>query len=158
MKVVKIRFADFEDMNDLFEWRNDTNSVMNSISNKKVCGKKHQDWYLSRLKQLHKNPILIAEGSGDPINKFGMVRFDIIQKNIFRVSINLNPSFRGKGLAKDILINAENFFFKEIAILVAEVRRDNEASKKVFINSGYLDVSSESSDPIMYIKEIFNEK
>lgn len=157
MKVVKIRFADLEDMNDIFEWRNEVDSVINSLSKEKVCYKKHQDWYLSRLKQLHKNPILIAESNSDPINKFGMVRFDIIKENIFRVSININPSFRGKGLAKEILINAENFFFKEINILVAEVWRNNEASKKVFTNSGYLDASSETSDPIMYLKQTFNE-
>ncbi len=95
-----IRNADLSDLQDIFEWRNDPFSRSMFLSSEVVSLNQHIDWYQRSLKNPNRR---IYIGSINEL-KVGMVRFDFdksTQKS--EVSINLNPSLRGKGFGFQLL-------------------------------------------------------
>ncbi len=95
-----IRNADLSDLQDIFEWRNDFFSRSMSLGLEVVSLNEHIDWYQRSLKNPNRR---IYIGSINEL-KVGMVRFDFdksTQKS--EVSINLNPSLRGKGFGFQLL-------------------------------------------------------
>jgi len=63
----------------------------------------------------------------------------------------VEPQFRSKGLAKQLLKEAENFFFSRgIMVYSALVFRDNLPSRKLFEECGYI----EDPDIIYYSKRV----
>jgi RimJ/RimL family protein N-acetyltransferase len=69
--------------------------------------------------------------------KIGVIRFDLKSKYAL-VSVNLNPIFRGRGLANSLLAGAIKKFFKFKKIkLVAEIKKNNFASIKCFLKNRF---------------------
>jgi len=71
-----------------------------------------------------------------------MVRFDKCgkQDNVYEVSINLDPQQRGKGLGRLLLTKAIEHFWTQVAdadLILAEIKKENAASKKAFENAGF---------------------
>lgn len=136
MKNLSVRLATDKDCKDIFDWRNDTLTRSMSHSTKIVDWEKHKKWFASCLDS--KDCVLVI-CEYDISNKIAVVRFDI---NEFRalISINLNPSYRGKSLGKESLIQSIKFFSRKYPLikkLFAEVNEENVASKKTFLGVGF---------------------
>lgn len=73
--------------------------------------------------------------------KIGMVRFDVCTEEIYtwKVSILIAPESRNQGVGYILLINAISFFHLKIpeALLIAEVKTTNTASRKLFEKGGF---------------------
>ena len=86
-----------------------------------------------------------------------MVRFDETANNLYKVSINLNPLHRGKGLAKKCLESSVNDFSiknKRNIQLIAEIKASNEASKKIFSDVGFKYVKNIDNNFLQYMLEL----
>jgi len=133
---IKIRSAKENDSKDIFEWRNDELTRRMSHTSKIIGWKKHSRWYSQSLVS-EKRILLICED--DSNKKIAIIRFDMHESNAV-ISINLNPTQRGKGLAKLCLIRSIEFFSKEyseIKSLIAEIKEENIVSQKTFVDIGF---------------------
>lgn len=133
---IKVRGARHNDSKDNFEWRNDELTRQMSHTSEIIEWEKHKKWYSNSIDS-ESRILLICEDNLN--NKIAIIRFDISELNAV-VSINLNPTQRGKGLAKSCLIKSIEFFSKEyteINMLIAEIKEENIASQKTFIDIGF---------------------
>ena len=127
---MKIKEADNSDSLDVFEWRNDPISCQMFISNNKVTLEEHKKWYESSLT----NPLRKIYIGILTDEKVGICRFDIDSKmTSAEVSINLNPTMRGKNLSYQLLSDSIKTFKKTNQIsLTATIKKENKASLIIF--------------------------
>ena len=80
--------------------------------------------------------IYIGENDG---LKVGICRFDFNEKELCsKVSINMNPTVRGKGLGKVFLKSSVEMYLDQTNYdLIAKIKTDNIASKKIFSYAGF---------------------
>ena len=158
MSKLNIRSATENDSSDLLEWRNDPLTIQMSQSTRGVSKADHESWFRKTLKTQSIN-LLICESESDltKISKIGMVRFDETADNLYKVSINLNPLHRAKGLAKKCLESSVNDFSiknKRNIQLIAEIKASNEASKKIFSDVGFKYVKNIDNNFLQYMLDL----
>ena len=136
--MINARLADEHDIKDIFDWRNDKNTRLQSHNSKEIFWEDHENWYKNSLKDKNIH-MLICEESMDK-SKIGIVRFDI-QNDFSIVSINLSPQMKGMGLGFLCLKNSILRFkkdFEHIKYLVAEIKIDNIPSIRIFEKVGFI--------------------
>ena len=136
MTIFSVRPANDEDSKDVWEWRNDPLTRNMSLNSRFVEWDDHRKWFSASI-NLRNRILLICEN--DFGEKISIVRFDISQSEAL-TSINLNPNQRGKGLAKNCLIQSINYFSErnlKIKKLNAEIKEENIPSQKAFLEAGF---------------------
>ena len=120
---MEIRNINFNDLKDLFEWRNNYESRKHFFNKNKITQKEHQTWFEESMKNPNKE-FFIGEESGI---KLGVCRFDYYEKkNYSEVSININPAERGKGYGKELLNRSVKIYLgNKKRILRAKIKEDN---------------------------------
>ena len=144
-RVISVRRAAPDDSATVFAWRNDEATRIASVSHDVVEWADHETWYDAALADPQRYLYLALEGD----DRAGLVRFDVAPEGSAEVSINLNPDFRGRGLARPILAAAIDAFRGEGAgalELTATIRPENVASIKTFESMGF--VSSGSGEQL----------
>ena len=133
--VPTLRQATADDCHDLLAWRNDPHTRAMSRQTGEIGLDQHLAWF-ARVLGDHRRYFLI--GMQDQ-RKVGLVRFDQEGDSRWEVGINLNPAERGKGLGKALLAAAVGHFWtaKPGVKLLAEVRLENTASRKIFEACGF---------------------
>ena len=144
MRVIIFRAAVPADSDDLFDWRNDEGTREASISRELVPRADHDRWFADAL-QSEARLIIIAK---DPAtnDSIGTARFDS-NRGVTEVSINLNPRFRGRGLATEVLGGAIEAFRADgghPGALAATIRHENLASARIFAAVGFSLVASDN--------------
>ena len=131
-----IRKADMCDLDDVFEWRNDPISRSMFFDEAVVSTNEHEAWY---KRSLVSDSINLFIGEEDT-SKIGVCRFDMsLDQSNAEVSINLNPSNRGKGLSRKLLMSAIKHYRKSNKIdLLARIKRKNLPSIKIFESVGFV--------------------
>ena len=136
--MINARLADEHDIKDIFGWRNDKNTRLQSHNSKEICWEDHEKWYKNSLK--NKNIyMLLCEESVDK-SKIGIVRFNIYE-DFSVISINLSPQMKGMGLGFSCLKNSISRFkndYEYIKYLLAEIKIDNIPSIKTFEKVGFI--------------------
>ena len=133
---LSVRLATEIDSKDIFEWRNDLLSRRMSHTTKIVEWEQHINWFKNSLNSETQVLVICQQKL---VDKIAVVRFDISETSVL-VSINLNPSKRGKKLAKVCLIKSIDFFSEKHSLikeLVAEINEENIVSKKTFLGVGF---------------------
>ena len=132
-----MRRAALQDEEILLAWKNDITTRENSGDSRMVTPEEHHDWFVKRLES--KNVLLyIFEEGGVPA---GQGRLDVFGYTA-EISYGLGPDYRGKGLGRQILQLLEEKLFldenlQEVKILYAQVKKDNAASRKLFVENGF---------------------
>lgn len=124
-----IRKATSEDALDVLAWRNDPLTRAMSRVQDVVEEASHGAWFSKAINDPRRT-VLIGELDEQ---KIGMVRFDHGDET--EISININPSFRGRGLGYQLLCAALAYVGGPI---VAEIRDDNIASLRLFERAGFV--------------------
>ena len=136
LKTMELRFATTDDCRMVFEWRNQEEVYRYSFSPEPVTWEEHRIWFAGSLQ----NPfcdLLIAEYDGVPC---GVIRFDLTDDSSqAEVSVYLATNFQGRGLGMQLLKAAEVWLHANRCItrLLAKVREENIASRKMFQRSGF---------------------
>lgn len=122
-----------EDAELLFQWKNDKTTIENSISKRGVTMEEHLKW----LEKVIENPnrqLFIMDVDGTPV---GQLRLDL-EGSSAEISYGLGAEFRGKGLGRLVLEQAETLAeVFAISTLTAEVLPHNAASQKLFKSLGF---------------------
>lgn len=134
---ITIREAQPEDSKDIWIWRHDKTTREMSISTDAVDWDSHSDWFETSL--LDKNTFLYIGFLESDKSKVGICRYNIDpEKNVARVSINLNPEKRGQGLSCTLLAGSMEMLFREKKIdLTATIKKHNKPSITCFTKCGF---------------------
>lgn len=139
---IKIDQATPNDSNDIFNWRNDTQTRLMSRSQEQVELDAHEKWLKDILNAPNKYLFI---GSTSDL-KVGICRFEInFDGTAAEVSINLNPQARGMGLSHHLLAAAIKEFRSNSRInLTATIKPANLASIKCFSRCGFVLIHCDS--------------
>ena len=132
---MQIRKVTQSDSLDLFSWRNDELSRSMFKNTSLLNMEEHSKWFEASIIDPNKYFLI---GIKDK-EKIGVCRFDLkTDKNIAEVSININPELRARGFGRELLKKSLMKFKDEFEFdIVANVRRKNIASIKVFERCGF---------------------
>jgi UDP-2,4-diacetamido-2,4,6-trideoxy-beta-L-altropyranose hydrolase len=128
--MLTVRKAQRSDSNQFFTWRNDPRVVDSSFTNNEIEILDHERWYDQKLVS-DDCELYVVEYENEPA---GQVRFDIVGSEA-TINYSLDAAFRGRRLAAQSMNRAIAAFSKEhkdVASLVALVKQDNIASRRVF--------------------------
>lgn len=127
--IINVRKATIDDKNLLFKWVNESRSRKNSINSNQITWKEHSNWYDNKLSD-KRTQIFIFKFE----NPVGVLRLEE-KRGVLKISFNVCKKERGKGIG-DRIIHWVVHTYKHRDLL-AEVRKDNIPSKKIFINNGF---------------------
>ena len=135
---MKIREANIDDSNDIFEWRNDPITRQMSFNSDVVTFSTHNKWFENSLHNKNRY-LLIVEEEG---RKISVVRFDIKEeKSTAEININLNSLERGKRLSSTVISKSISYFNiinnKRTKTIIAKIKKKNIASKRSFMKCGF---------------------
>lgn len=133
-----VRPATDADAELLLAWRNDEETRAWSRTPDPVDPAGHRAW-LARVLADPDRRLYVAEHDGRPV---GTVRFDRDGDGAWEVSITVAPEHRDRGLARRILAAGEHALGDGVSI-VANVHRDNAASRALFRKAGYVERSGQ---------------
>lgn len=130
------RKAAKEDLENLYNLRNDAETVKNSFTDKKVDFEDHVKWF-SKILSSEDKFLFVAENANKDF--VGQVRFDRERENDFVVSFSISPEFRGSGIASQILKKqTDQFCLKQRSCrLKAHIKPQNIKSLHCFKNAGF---------------------
>ena len=132
-----IRKITIKDLLEIWSWRNDKRSIFFSKNKKKITLESHNKWFKKNLKNPKVKSYMGYLGKKNKKKKVGVVRFNI-KSEYALVSINLNPTTRGKGLSYILLAASMKKFFKFKKIkLIAEIKKNNLASINCFLKNKF---------------------
>lgn len=134
---MEVRPASEADSREVWDWRNDPDSRRQSGNTTFIQWKDHCQWF-SQVLESRANLILIGLEQ-ETHGKLGVSRFDLdMNVEQARVSINLNPIYRGRGISTHFLLASVNYYLLHHDLqLTAKVKRENIASAKTFIKAGF---------------------
>ena len=142
---MELKKVQIDDLKILFDWRNDHETVKNSISQKKVLLKDHKAWFLKN----YKNPFFnILTNNSEQI---GQIRFDQYDYGLL-LNYSIDSSFRGNGYGKKIIeLGLKQISFN--SIVIAKVLKTNIASINI-LKSQEFKIKEEDKNLIIFIREI----
>ena len=132
---MEFRTTVIEDARDLFEWRLDKLTQTFSFNSSEFSFSDHLQW-LKRKMASQNNLLLTVYVEG---LRAGFIGFEVDPKTqIARISININPKYRGKGLSGDMLTKSLQIFRSEnTEKVIAEIMIENRASARAFHSAGF---------------------
>ena len=151
-KEIYLRQAGADDVQLFFQWVNEPAVRENSFNTEPIPWETHQQWF---AKTLADDGVRIYVLMADNL-PVGQVRL-AFEHESWQISYSIATAFRGQGYGKMILQLAENELIRDGHIgesLLAEVKMDNIASKRIFSKLGYQEVQCRRSNAYAYVKEI----
>lgn len=134
-RTLELKNADLKDSEDLYQWRNHPIVRKGSFQPDPFSREEHDQW----LRKKYADPnttIYMAYHEGQ---KIGAIRFEDMP-DAARVNVMLNPDFIGKGFGVRLIESGTKKFMDEqkpCKPIIAEIKRDNEASRKAFEQAGF---------------------
>lgn len=134
---IEVRSVVQADSEGLWNWRNDLETLSNSLSSDRVNWEDHCVWFEKSLNDNNRH-IFIGEAAGSE-GPIGMVRFDLGDGGkTSEVSINLNPAWRGRGYSVPLLSKAIQIYADiHHCVLTAQIKPANIPSIKCFERCGF---------------------
>jgi RimJ/RimL family protein N-acetyltransferase len=130
-----LRPATWDDSERLLSWRNDAQTVANSIEGASVSPEAHTAWMLDGLKN-PKRALLIAMVRGNV--PAGTVRIDGADNgSSCEMSWTVAPEWRGQKLGKQMVKLGVEKASKQYPLILAQIRPGNIASLLVAQHAGF---------------------
>ena len=126
---LQVRKAVEADKELIFNWVNDSKSRKHSINQREITWDEHCLWFDEKMKRTDTDIYIFS--LNEPV---GMIRLDK-EENRFKISYNVSPNYRGNGYGDRIISWVTNQ--KKYKTLLADVKEDNIASHKIFLNNEF---------------------
>lgn len=133
--MIQLREARASDMDLLFEWANDPIVRNNSFHTEPIPYDVHKKWFEKMMSNENVLQFIMMEDD-KPV---GQIRLNTTDEEA-EIGYSIAAESRGKGYGRKILqLIAEmiNERYPHIKKLIAKVKPENEASKKIFEGEGY---------------------
>ena len=129
---VHLRQAELKDMGLFFQWRNEPTVREFSFSNAPIPWNVHREWFTRKIAD-QTCELAVAKAGGLPVGQF---RLDYAGSEAV-LSYSLDPVVRGRGWGKWLVAAAMEAVSQRAAIVRAEVRSNNAASRRIFTALGF---------------------
>ena len=131
---VRLRKVKWEDLNIIYEWRNDPEVRKNSFSQDEIKPEEHNRYWLERLAKDDAYSFIVVSEEED----VGLIRLDKMGDS-YEVHIMIAPDRQGKGFGTAAIAKAKETA-KNLGIekLIARVKPGNIASEKIFTDNGFV--------------------
>jgi RimJ/RimL family protein N-acetyltransferase len=141
---LRVRPAAEDDAELLLAWRNDPEARRWSRSSEAIDLPTHRAWLLRTLASPDRHLLVLEQADGTPV---ATTRYDRLEADAaaWEVSISVGPDVRGRGLGGATLRASDRWLLDaEPAAerIVAHVRPENDASRRLFERNGYAGVPS----------------
>lgn len=142
---VALRPADADDEALLLDWANDSGVRRNSFDGALISSAGHRAWFTRRLADPGTLMFIATTPDGLPV---GQIRLEVDATGSALTDISVDPALRGQGVGKCILeaTVARIRHQSGVTRLVAEVRNGNNASRKMFLSSGFREIAAIRGD------------
>ena len=132
---MKIRKATIEDAQNLFDWRNDSETRANSIETGEILWENHINWLQKSLLNPMRDLYIIEDDQGASC---GTIRLDNDGDGEYEISWTVAPEFRGKGIGKKMTKKFFDEYLKDKKRhVIARVKKENIASIKMIESLGF---------------------
>ena len=143
MEELSIDLATPEHSKKIWEWRNDATTREMFLNSDVVSWESHKEWFSKAMKDSNKHFYIGKLG----IDIVGVIRFDKLQntEHVYTVSINIDPSKRGRGVGKQLLSKGIERFLHDVLDannIIAEIKKGNSASMRTFLSAGFQEEES----------------
>jgi UDP-2,4-diacetamido-2,4,6-trideoxy-beta-L-altropyranose hydrolase len=138
-----VRKATKSDGAVMYAWRNHEATRLVSNDTEAISLGQHLEWLDRSLSDPNRTLLVAAVGE---IN-VGVIRFDHVESDAFRVSLYLDPSLHGIGLGPQMLVAGEHCIGPGVRF-IAHVKATNRPSQRTFGALGYV-----QREPELWIKE-----
>lgn len=136
-----LRKATAEDKKLIFDWANDPETRACSFNSEPIAWEDHDKWYDKKMADDKSRMYILM----DFFKPLGVVRIDYDEQGQGEISYSIARDERGQGLGTKMLMLLEKQMAKEEnKELVAHVKSDNEASRKIFRTLAYEEKSEDS--------------
>ncbi len=139
-KVIYLRSAEPDDIQLIFQWANDPTVRKNAFSTKKIAWEEHVQWYTRLMESDNAKLYIMVHGD----QAIGQLRLDLHGESA-EITYSVAPQYRCMGYGKSLLsLAAEQVRtdFPQLKRLTARVKPDNVASKRAFLDTGYVETCS----------------
>lgn len=139
------------DIEEIFKWRNDLDTIKYSKTRRGVQQIEHSNWFYE-ITSSPNTIIKVAEIDKVPV---GVIIFSKINDpNNIEISINISPESRKKGVGSNLILLGEMELLKTVnkARIVAVVDSRNKKSLKVFQKNNYKILHVDNSHVTLFKK------
>jgi UDP-2,4-diacetamido-2,4,6-trideoxy-beta-L-altropyranose hydrolase len=136
-----LRRATHDDGPMLLEWRNDPETLRQSLNTAEVDPAEHRRWLERRLLDTTGCRIYVAEQDGQPVAQLRVDADADAGVGVGVVSVSVAAVARGRGLGRTVIADGTRRAAEELRLRVvrAVVREGNVASLRAFRAAGYRD-------------------
>jgi RimJ/RimL family protein N-acetyltransferase len=131
-----LRYAEYSDLNDIYNWRNDRDTRKASFNMEPIEIDEHIKWFNKSLIDPKNNIFIIIDRY---LNKLGQIRFDR-KNNEAEINITIDPKFRNKGIGSLALSKSSKQYLNnyDVDVIIAKVKKNNNRSLKAFRKAGFI--------------------
>ncbi|WP_425806403.1 GNAT family N-acetyltransferase [Desulfitobacterium sp. Sab5] len=152
MSNVFLRPVNWSDVDFLYEWANDKLVRNNSFSTAIIPYDEHKRWFENCMAD--RNTIMYMLCNNEL--KIGQIRLNC-EEDTAKVNYSVSKEYRGLGYGKIMIHYMEKKILldrPDIKFIIAFVKSENEASKKVFEESGYTGTYDNNKQQYFYLKKL----
>jgi RimJ/RimL family protein N-acetyltransferase len=141
MSAIKFRNPEELDASLILEWRNAPEVRAISKNTAVIKEFQHLIWFRERITRAEKEPFWILEMGNVPI---GFVRLDLVNNQVFEISILLDQNHRGTGLGKKLLCTSIEKLLNQHRVTAIEsiIHSSNKNSIRLFEKTGFRKIKS----------------
>jgi RimJ/RimL family protein N-acetyltransferase len=126
IKLIKIDYSNKNLLDKIFTWRNDPDTIINSINNNNISTEDFKKIIVS-YKNSTLDPLIVFENNIE----IGILSFNNNNNNKIFIGINIDKNYRSKGIGNKVI---EIFCkeYKDIHSIYAKIKKHNIPSIKIF--------------------------
>jgi len=134
--MLSFRKATLADTKLYFEWANDSSVREQSYNSNTIDFKSHKKWFESKVED--DSCMLLLFQNDEKLN-LGQIRIQKENEKEALIGISIAVEHRGKGLAKEMLLLASDYFLEKNKgyLINAYIKEQNRSSKQAFEKAGF---------------------
>lgn len=143
--MIMLRRCTYSDMDIIYKWINDDEVRNNSFNSDYIEYETHVKWFNEKINSNNIYMYIILNNN----KEIGTIRLEKHNSKAI-ISYLISNEYRGKGYGNKVIdLIKKEAIINNIDILEAIVKKDNIASRKIFINNGFFEI--EENNRYLYL-------
>ena len=134
--MLTFRKAVLADVKLYFDWANDSSVRAQSYSSSAIDFENHKKWFETKLED---DSCMLLLFQNEEKSNIGQIRIQKENEKEALIGISIAAEHRGKGLAKEMLLLASDYFLEKNKgyLINAYIKEQNISSKQAFEKAGF---------------------
>lgn len=146
--MIMLRRCTYSDMDIIYKWINDDEVRNNSFNSEYIEYEVHVKWFNEKINSNNIYMYIILNNN----KEIGTIRLEKHNSKAI-ISYLISNEYRGKGYGNKVIdLIKKEAIINNIDILEAIVKKDNIASRKIFINNGFFEI--EENNRYIYLANL----